>query len=48
MTNTQPRSDVICEPQEEDGYTVYVPTCRAASARQRHLKRATAMIQEAM
>jgi predicted RNase H-like HicB family nuclease len=47
-TNTQPQFDVIFEPQEEGGYTVYVPDLPGCTSEGDTLEEATAMIQEAM
>jgi predicted RNase H-like HicB family nuclease len=47
-TNTQPQFDVVFEPQEEGGYTAYVPDLPGCISEGDTLEEATAMIQEAM
>jgi predicted RNase H-like HicB family nuclease len=47
-TNTQPQFDVVFEPQDEGGYTVYVPDLPGCISEGETLEEATAMIQEAM
>jgi predicted RNase H-like HicB family nuclease len=47
-TNTQPQFDVVFEPQDEGGYTAYVPDLPGCVSEGETLKEATAMIQEAM
>lgn len=49
MTTTQhPQFDVIFEPQDEGGYTAYVPDLPGCVSEGETLEEATAMIQEAM
>ncbi|HEV3443393.1 MAG TPA: type II toxin-antitoxin system HicB family antitoxin [Gemmataceae bacterium] len=47
-TNTQPQFDVVFEPQEEGGFTAYVPDLPGCISEGETLEEATAMIQEAM
>lgn len=47
-TDTQPQFDVVFEPQDEGGYTVYVPDLPGCVSEGETLEEATAMIQEAM
>jgi predicted RNase H-like HicB family nuclease len=47
-TNTQPQYDVVFEPQEEGGYTAYVPDLPGCISEGETLEEAAAMIQEAM
>ncbi len=47
-TDTQPQFDVVFEPQDEGGYTVYVPDLPGCISEGDTLEEATAMIQEAM
>jgi predicted RNase H-like HicB family nuclease len=46
--DTQHEFDVVFEPQEEGGYTVYVPDLPGCVSEGETLEEATAMIQEAM
>lgn len=47
-TNTQPQYDVVFEPQDEGGYTAYVPDLPGCISEGETLEDAAAMIQEAM
>ena len=47
-TDTQPQFDVIFEPQDEGGYTAYVPDLPGCVSEGETLEEATSMIQEAM
>lgn len=47
-TNTQPQYDVVFEPQDEGGYTAYVPDLPGCVSEGETLEEAAAMIQEAM
>jgi antitoxin HicB len=47
-TPQHPQFDVIFEPQDEGGYTAYVPDLPGCVSEGETLEEATAMIQEAM
>jgi predicted RNase H-like HicB family nuclease len=47
-TDTQPQYDVVFEPQDEGGFTAYVPDLPGCVSEGETLEEATAMIQEAM
>jgi predicted RNase H-like HicB family nuclease len=47
-TNTQPQYDVVFEPQDEGGFTAYVPDLPGCVSEGETLEEAAAMIQEAM
>jgi predicted RNase H-like HicB family nuclease len=47
-TDTKPHFDVVFEPQDGGGYTVYVPDLPGCISEGDTLEEATAMIQEAM
>ncbi len=47
-TSEQPQFDVIFEPQDEGGYTAYVPDLPGCVSEGETIEEATAMIQEAM
>jgi predicted RNase H-like HicB family nuclease len=47
-THNHPEFDVIFEPQEEGGFTAYVPDLPGCISEGETLEEATAMIQEAM
>jgi predicted RNase H-like HicB family nuclease len=46
--NTQPQYDVVFEPQDEGGYTAYVPDLPGCISEGETLEEAAAMIQDAM
>jgi antitoxin HicB len=47
-TDTHPEFDVVFEPQEEGGFTAYVPDLPGCISEGETLEEASAMIQEAM